>query len=134
MCKSGRNLSSILTSRNKQQLPANSYPGVYRIPCHCKGRYIGHTGKQVSTRFNQHQRAVFNGNFSNSALSEHTKTCQAGIDWENSTTLSSHSYFYERAVRESLEIQREEVNEYGMNIINQEAGQYVTTAAWKLVK
>ena len=61
MFKSGRNLSTILTSRNKPQLPRNSYPGVYRVPCKCKGNYIGHTGKKILTRGNQHEKAVFNG-------------------------------------------------------------------------
>ena len=32
MFKSGRKLSSILTSRNKPNLPKNSYPGVYKMP------------------------------------------------------------------------------------------------------
>ena len=47
MFKSGRSLSSMLTSRNKPKLPKNSYPGVYRQPCECSGRYIGHTGKKI---------------------------------------------------------------------------------------
>ena len=68
--KSGRNLSSILTSRNKDQLPKNSYPGVYRAPCYCKRRYIGHTGKQTRTREKEHEKAVFNGS-SKSAIGEH---------------------------------------------------------------
>ena len=80
MYKSGRNLCSILTSRNKQQLPPNSYPGVYRVPCKCDGRYIGHTGMQTSTQFTQLEKAVFNGNYTDSALSEHTNTCDAEID------------------------------------------------------
>ena len=62
MFKSGRNLSSMLTSRNKPKLPPNSLPGVYRIPCKCCGRYVGHTGKQISTRDTEHQKAVFIGN------------------------------------------------------------------------
>ena len=129
--KSGRNLSSILTSRNKQQLPPNSYPGVYRVPCKCKGRYIGHTGKQTQTRGTQHEKAVFKGNYKDSALSEHTNTCQAGIDWENFVTISTEPHYYKRAVREALEIQREEVNDSTNSIINQEAGQYVTTDTWR---
>ena len=44
-----------------------------------------------------------------SALSEHTKTCQKGIDWDNFCTLSAQPFYYRRAVMESLEIQREEV-------------------------
>ena len=131
MCKSGKNLASILTSRNKQQLPPNSYPGVYRIPCNCKKRYIGHTGKQITTRCLQHKKAVFNGNFNDSALSEHTKNCQAGINWDDLTTISTEPFYYQRTVREALEIQREEEQSTNKEIINQEAGQYVTTSTWR---
>ena len=71
--------------------------------------YTGHTGKQINTRDKQHQKSVFNGNYEKSALAEHTKTCQWGIDWENVCTLSAQPFLYRRAVREALEIQREEV-------------------------
>ena len=50
MFKSGRNLTSVLTSRNKQQLPINSYSGVYKVPCNCRGNYIGDTGTKIRTR------------------------------------------------------------------------------------
>ena len=129
--KSGRNLASIFTSRNKQQLPKNSYPGVYRIPCKCKKRYIGHTGKQVKTRGIQHEKAVFNGNYKGSAVAEHTKTCNAGIDWDNFVTLAAQPQYYRRTIREALEIQREEVGNSGTILANREYGQYVTTNTWR---
>ena len=131
MFKSGRNLSSMLTSRNKPKLPPNSLPGVYRIPCKCCRRYVGHTGKQISTRDIEHQKAVFNGNTKKSALAVHTETCQQGIDWENVCTLSAQPFYYRRAVMEALEIQREEVCNSQHKIINPQAGQYVTTNSWK---
>ena len=129
--KSGRNLKTILTSRNKDQLPKNSYPGVYRTPCKCNRRYVGHTGKQTRTRDTEHQKAVFSGNDKKSALAEHTKTCPAGIDWDNFVTIAAIPQFYPRAIREALEIQREEVGNSGNIIANREAGQYVTTETWK---
>ena len=43
--KSPRNLCSILTTRNKPQLPPNSHPGVYFIPTECKKGYTGETKK-----------------------------------------------------------------------------------------
>ena len=131
MFKSGRSLSSILTSRNKPKLPKNSYPGVYRVPCNCRNNYIGHTGKQVSTRGTEHEKAVFTGNWGHSALSEHTKECHEGIDWEKFCTLSTQPYYYRRAVMEALEIQREEVCKPDHKIINDRAGLYVTTDTWK---
>ena len=131
MFKSGRSLSMTLTGRNKPKLPPNSYPGVYRAQCKCLGNYIGHTGKQVKTRGKEHEKAVFMGNWDESALSEHTKECQQGIDWDNFSTLSTQPYYYRRAVMEALEIQREEVCNPEHKIINDRAGQYVTTDTWR---
>ena len=71
--KSGRNLNSILTCRNKPRLPKNSYPGTYKVPCKCNGNYIGHTEKRVITRGTEHEKAIFSGKWDDSALSEHTK-------------------------------------------------------------
>jgi len=131
MFKSGRNLKSILTSRNKPKLPKNSYPGVYKVPCKCSSCYIGHTGKQIKTRGSEHEKAIFMGKWEDSALALHTKECQEGIEWENFVTLSNQPYYYKRTVMESLEIQREEVCNCSNPIINDRAGQFVTTDAWK---
>ena len=131
MFRSGRSLSSILTSRNKPKLPRNSYPGVYRQPCECLSRYIGHTGKKVSTRGLEHEKAVFQGNWNHSALSAHTKDCHKGIVWEEFCTLSTEPNYYRRAIMEALEIQREEVCNPNHKIINDRAGLYVTTDTWK---
>ena len=131
MFKSGRSLSSILTGRNKPKLPINSYPGVYRVPCKCLVNYIGHTGKQIQTRGKEHEKAVFMGNWDESALSEHTKECNEGVDWDNFCTLSTQPFYYRRAVMEALEIQREEICNPEHKIINDRAGQYVTTDTWR---
>ena len=131
MFKSGRSLSSVLTSRNKPTLPINSYPGVYRVPCKCEGNYIGHTGKQVRTRGSEHEKAVFLGNWEDSALSKHTKDCTKGIDWDKFCTLSTQPFYFKRAVMEALEIQREEVSNPEHKIVNDRAGLYVTTDSWR---
>lgn len=131
MFKSGRNLASVLTSRNKPKLPKNSYPGVYRVPCKCHSNYIGHTGKKVLSRGKEHEKAVFSGNWGDSALAEHAKNCQEGINWEEFTTLSTQPYYYRRAIMEALEIQREEVCHQDHAIINDRSGLYVTTDSWK---
>ena len=131
MFKSGRTLKSILTSRNKPKLPANSYPGVYKAPCKCHSNYIGHTGKKVITRGVEHEKAAFSGNWDDSALARHCQMCQEGIDWENFQTISTQPYYYRRAIMEALEIQREEVCNPENTIINDRAGLYVTTDTWK---
>ena len=72
----------------------------------------------------------FNGS-SKSAVGEHSKTCPAGIDWDNFVTIASIPQYYPRAIREALEIQREEVGNSSNIIENRQAGQYVTTETWK---
>ena len=131
MFKSGRNLSSILTSRNKSKLPKNSYPGVYKAPCKCRSNYIGHTGKKVLSRGTEHEKSVFSGNWDHSALARHCKDCQEGIDWERFCTISTQPYYYRRAIMEALQIQREEVCNSEHKIINDRSGLYVTTDTWK---
>ena len=63
MFKSGRTLQSVFTSRNKSKLPKNSYPGVYKAPCECGGNYIGNTGKRVTSRGTEHEKAIFLSNW-----------------------------------------------------------------------
>ena len=49
--KSGKNLGSLLSLKNKSKLPKNSYPGVYQIPCSCGiPPYHGRTKKRIVTR------------------------------------------------------------------------------------
>ena len=130
MFKSGKNLQSILTSRNKPKLPPNSYPGTYRIPCSCDSRYIGMSGKKNLTRFGEHEKAIFNGKWKDSALADHTRTCTGNIDWDKASTISTEPHYFQRCVREALEIQKEQVGPRGNKIINKENGQYVTTNTW----
>ena len=131
MFKSGRKLSSILTSRNKQKIGKNSYPGVYKMTCKCNSNYIGHTGKNIYTRGKEHEKAVFSGHWGDSALAKHCNNCQEELDNESLVTLSVEGKYYRRSIMEALEIQREEVCNPENHIINDRAGQYVTTDAWR---
>ena len=129
--KSGQSLQSLLTNRNKPKLPRNSCPGCYRVPCLCGGNYIGHTKKKTNFWFREHQKAIFNGNFADSALSEHViNKCSKEIDWENASMICTEPRYFKRCVREALEIQKEEVGPRKDKLINREAGQYVTTKIW----
>ena len=131
MFKSGRRLENVLTSRNKPKLPKNSYPGVYKAPCNCNRNYIGHTGKKVSSRGVEHEKAIYMGHWDSSALAGHSKDCQLNVDWERFETLSTQPNYYHRCIVEALEIQKEEVCNIRNPIINDRAGLYVTTDAWK---
>ena len=129
--KSPRNLNYILTSKNKPQLPPNSWPGVYLIPCNCKSRYTGETKNRVCKRTNQHNKAVFTGETDKSALAEHDQQCNQEINWDNVKTLAIEPTYLRRKVRESLEIRRYKTGPDDIYGLNKDYGQYVKTNAWQ---
>ena len=105
--KSGRNLKSILTSGNKSNLPDNSYPGVYKIPCskHPKNPYIGETGIQIRNRNEQHKNCITKEQWDKSGVALHQKDCEGSILWEQTETIKAEMNRFDRKVREALEIQ-----------------------------
>ena len=128
--KSGKSIGSILTSRNKDKLPKNSYPGVYRIPCSCGiTPYRGHTKKKVNSRTKQHEADVEKQRWDNSAIAMHSKNCKGRIEFENTETVAVETNKFNRTVREALEIQKHDcfLKDGGMN---KDRGQYVTTKFW----
>ena len=128
--KSSRNLNSIFTQRNKQQLPPNSYPGVYLVPCKCESRYTGQTQANVIKRTNQHRKAVFYEKHDDSALAEHSYNCNQDVNWEDVKTVSIQPNYFKRCVRESLEIRRLKTGPDSDKGINKDYGLYVTTNVW----
>ena len=128
--KSGKNLKSILTSKNKSKLPDHSYPGVYKIPCeeHPNNPYIGETKMQIRTRNDQHQDSMKKEQWENSGAAAHSRTCN-GIQWNNIETLKVEKKRFDRKVRETLEIQSHKCGpeKGGMNLDN---GSYVKTLFW----
>ena len=127
--KSPRNLTSILTTRNKPKLPPNSQPGVYFISTECKKGYTGETKKRVSTRNIEHEKAVFKGD-TEDALAEHSQGCDCHIKWEDTKTLAIEPVWFRRKVRESLEIRRLKTGPNEQNGLNKDNGDYVTTSVW----
>ena len=125
--KSGNNLSAILTARNKCKLPKNSSPGIYKVVCSCGKYYIGETKLQVSTRIKQHQKNSFLGNTAHSGLCQHDSLCEVEIQWEEAETIKVEGRYYERKIREALEIQRQNAVQAGCN---QDAGQYMANEHW----
>ena len=125
--KSGNNLSAILTARNKCKLPKNSSPGIYKVVCSCGKYYIGETKLQVSTRIKQHQKNSFLGNTAHSGLCQHDSLCEGEIQWEEAETIKVEGRYYERKIREALEIQRQNAVQAGCN---QDAGQYMANEHW----
>lgn len=131
--KSPRNLNSILTSRNKPQLPPYSHPGIYFIPTSCKSGYTGETKKRIGTRNTEHEKAIFKGDVEADALAEHKENCDCEIQWDNVKTLSVEPVWFRRKVREALEIRRLRTGPNELKGLNRDQGDYVTTNGWKTV-
>ena len=62
-------------------------------------------------------------------MAQHAKTCLAGPDFANATTLKTESRDFERSVRETLEIQRHR-SAPKFDGMNRDEGQYVKTSFW----
>ena len=130
--KSPQNLNSILTSKNKPQLPTCSYPGIYFIPTSCTAGYTGETKKRISSRNTEHQKAVFKGDLED-AMAEHDQNCGCEIKWDNVKTLSIEAVWFRRKVREALEIRRLKTGPDESRGLNRDLGDYVTTNIWNTV-
>ena len=131
--KSPRNLESILTSKNKPRMPANSQPGVYFVPTGCQSGYTGETKKQISSRNTEHEKAVFYGNTKDDAIAEHASSCDCEIDWEQTRTLAVEPVWFKRKIREALEIRRLKTGPDEAKGLNRDLGDYVTTNTWSML-
>ena len=128
--KANPNLMSILTKKNKAKLPANSYPGVYKIPCSCGvPPYIGKTKLRTNKRIDQHKEYVTKEQWERSGAAQHARTCPIGPLFEEAMTLKTDNRNFERSVREALEIQRHR-SAPRFNGINKDEGQYLKTTFW----
>ena len=128
--KAGANLAAILSKKNKVQLPKNSHPGIYRIRCPCGvPPYIGKTKLRIRTRIKQHEEYVAKGQWKKSGSAQHAQNCEEGPLFEDAETVAVESRYFERSVRESLEIQRHRsAPKFGG--MNQDDGQYLKTTFW----
>ena len=109
----------------------NSYPGVCELKCSCGSVYNGETKKKVITRSIEHQQESIKGNWTSSGATEHTKECYGCFDWLHPKTLSIKNSYYDRKVRESLEIDMAVVKYGQEKVLNRDNGNFVKTNAWK---
>ena len=127
--KSGPNLQTLLTSKNKTRLPRNSHPGIYKLPCICDSvpPYIGETKLQIRTRGGKHEEYVRKEQWDQSGAALHQRDCKSGF--ADITTIKVESRKFDREVRENLEIQKHGSGpkEGG---INQDDGKHVKTSFW----
>ena len=128
--KSGKNLGSILSLKNKAKLPKNSFPGVYQIPCSCGiPPYRGQTKKKINTRLKQHETNVEKEEVDKSGVALHSKNCPGEIKFDEASTVAVVHNEFARKVRETLEIQKHDCH-YSSGGMNPDKGQYVTTTFW----
>ena len=128
--KSGKNLGSLLSLKNKSKLPKNSYPGVYQIPCSCGiPPYRGQTKKRIVTRFGEHSTNVEREEVDKSGVALHSKNCSGEIKFDEASTVAVIHNEFQRKVRETLEIQKHDCH-HSLGGMNPDKGQYVTTTFW----
>ena len=86
--KSGANLSTLLTNKNKSKLPDHSHPGVYKITCkkHPENPYIGETKLQIRTRNEIHKGYVMKEQWDQSGVASHSILCKE-VEWDAIETL-----------------------------------------------
>ena len=130
---SSQNLKTMLCN-NKCKLTPNSHPGVYQLKCSCGGTYIGETKKRILIRSIEHQQNSLKGNWEESGVTEHCKSCHGRFNWLHPKTVSVLPDFNERKIRESLEINSlQSRSEYDttLTVLNRDNGNRVNTASWK---
>ena len=85
--------------------PHNNHNVIYTIPCKdCNSMYIGQTGKDVTTRINQHKYSVRTGQTSNS-LFVHLQDKEHRINWSDNQIVCKSNTFLNRNIIESALIQ-----------------------------
>ena len=129
--KSGANLKTMLTAKNKCKLSPHSHPGVYMVDCNCGKRYVGETSLKVSTRLQQHKKSIEDEKWDLTGITNHAQNCDEGFDWDSAKTLKIDCKKFDRKVREALEIQFQQTSPHSDHGLNQDDGQYVTTGFWK---
>ena len=62
--------------------------------------YIGETGRNLTTRLNEHKRATKKGDVNSNIAEHHLKTSHT-IDWDSATCLTYSTDYYQRITLES---------------------------------
>ena len=89
--------------KTKTNLKTDRPGAVYKIKCSdCEVIYIGETGRNLTTRLNEHKRATKKGDLNNNIAQHHLKTSH-NIDWDSSTCVTySTDYYQERSYARKL--------------------------------
>ena len=103
---------------------------VYLIKTDCGSGYTGETKKRILSRNTEHEKAIFKGDIKNDALAEHIDKCKCSVKWDEVKTLAIETNYFQRKVRESLEIRRLKTGPGNEKGLNRDIGDYVTTNYW----
>ncbi|XP_071498190.1 uncharacterized protein [Diadema antillarum] len=101
---SSTKLQSLLTT-HKDKRHSKNLPRVYHIPCECGKVYIGETGRSFTTRLKEPQAHGRRDERDKSAIIHHAHTCEHRILWDESRLITQVPNWYQRRVREALEIE-----------------------------
>ena len=80
--------------------------GVYRIPCTCGKVYIVETGRDLTTRLNEHKAHGRRGECDKSAVIKHSTDSDHVIDWQSAEIIAPEKHWYTRRIREAIEIHK----------------------------
>ena len=94
-------LRRVLTNITDKDKPKDRQGAVYKIKC-CdfQASYIGETGRNLTTRLTEHNRATRNGDVNNHIAEHHSKT-KHQIDWDSATCITYSTDYYQRLTLES---------------------------------
>ena len=94
-------LRRLLANVKDKDEPDDRPGAVYKIKCSdCQATYIGETGRNLTTRLNEHKRATKKGDVNNNMAEHHLKTSHT-IDWDSATCLTYSTDYYQRITLES---------------------------------
>ena len=89
-------LRRLLTSVKDKDEPEDRSGAVYKNKCSdCQSTYIGETGRNLTTRLNEHKRAAKEGDLNNTE--HHLKTSHT-IDWDSAMCVSYSTDYYQRII------------------------------------
>ncbi|XP_033106046.1 uncharacterized protein LOC117108193 [Anneissia japonica] len=108
---------------HKDKPPAQSQPGVYRIPCECGKVYIGETGRDLRTRLKEHQGRARRGEQEKSSIVMHSQsTTPCTLGQIRTTVIATVPSWHSRRTREATKIHKH-------NTVHQDIG-FVISDIW----
>ena len=94
-------LRCLLTNVKDKDEPGDRSGAVYKIKCSdCQATYTGETGRNLTTRLNEHKRATKKGDLNNNIAEQHLKAGHT-IDWNSATRVTYSTDYYQRITLES---------------------------------